>query len=536
MTNIDQYNPYKFFREGQKDCINNIIDSYQSGNKIIELNAPTASGKTLCLYTVGRILEKEFNIKKVAFTSPQVALIETGNLFGLPKLVGKRNYKCNAIKGYTAEDCPFSSKKEGFQACEKCSYRIAKQLYKSQDFGAVTFARYNVDPSIYMETKALFIDESSELEHLLLDKSTIELDLPLKDITKSKKPADQLSELRKYLKTFDVSLYLKNRQSELEINTKRLSKQCIDYRKTIFEDDKRRPASSEMKRLRSIQMDYNGFRRKFVACNNALRYLNSDAPHVLTADLEEVWQPELRRKTTLPVPYFKLLNAYLPFADLVSNLDIVVLASGTPTTDFVTKKYKSIVVKHPISVERRLIHYDPVGSMSYENRIQTSYKMAKRIQQLHDTYSKHTIVHCGSYYIAELLAEHLSGNHVVKQDPEWREESLREWQKMDEGIFLSVRYEEGISLDGPEYPMNIIAKVPFPFFGDEWVTARNKLDNKYWYNLTTAMLIQQACGRTTRGPDDFSETHILDSSFSSLYYRSKSLFMPWFKAALVWKS
>jgi Rad3-related DNA helicase len=107
------------------------------------------------------------------------------------------------------------------------------------------------------------------------------------------------------------------------------------------------------------------------------------------------------------------------------------------------------------------------------------------------------------------------------------------WQKKDDSIFLSVRYEEGISLDGPEYPMNIIAKVPFPHLGDAWIKARNKLDNQQWYNTTTAMLLQQSCGRTTRGPDDFSETWILDQSFSSLYFRNKKLFLPWFIFALM---
>ena len=126
----------------------------------------------------------------------------------------------------------------------------------------------------------------------------------------------------------------------------------------------------------------------------------------------------------------------------------------------------------------------------------------------------------------------MKGNHVVCQEPDWREQSLRDWQKKDEGIFLSVRYEEGLSLDGPKYPMNIIAKVPFPNLGDQWVTDRNKLDNWQWYYLTTTCLIQQACGRTTRGPDDFSETHILDGSFETLYRRNNNLFFDWFKEAI----
>jgi Rad3-related DNA helicase len=47
-----------------------------------------------------------------------------------------------------------------------------------------------------------------------------------------------------------------------------------------------------------------------------------------------------------------------------------------------------------------------------------------------------------------------------------------------------------------------------------------------------ALAIQQAAGRCTRGPGDFSETYILDSSFEWFYKRNYNLFEEWFKSAL----
>ena len=531
--NLSKFSPFKEFRSGQEQAIKELLNHFDNHEKIIELSAPTASGKTLDLYIFGKILSQEYNQEKIMFTSPQVALITEGNLFGLPKLVGRSNYKCNAIQGYTAEDCPFSACESGFLACNDCKYRLAKQAFRDAKFGAVTFARYLADPTIYQKTKILLIDESSELEGQLLDQSTVLLDLDAKSITKKARVSDQLPLMKEFLTDFDVKTFLEKQKTTYDTEFEKRNKDLTDYKKSIFDGAKRKPTQYEFKKLKTIQLECNRLKNKLTTCNNAIRYISVDVPRVLTAEIQNSWNPISRRKEPQVESYFKLLNAYMPFGDLIAKLDCVVLASGTPTTQLVTTKYKTVNVKHPINKERRLIYYDPVGSMNYQNRDRLASLMASRIQQLHDTFCKKTLVHCGSYYVAKLIYEFLKADYVICQEPDWREESLRDWQKSSEGIFLSVRYEEGISLDGPEYPINIIAKVPFPNLGDDWVNSRNKLDGWSWYNTTTACLIQQACGRTTRGPDDFSQTFILDGSFGSFYNRNKSLFKDWFQEALV---
>jgi ATP-dependent DNA helicase DinG len=531
--NFSKYKPYLHWRPGQEKAIQSMLDLYQKGNEIISLNSPTASGKSGILYTFGKILEKEFELKKIIYTSPQVVLIESGTLFDLPRLTGKRNYNCLGLNKCTAEECPFNSKEEGFSVCQECSYRLAKQAFNASDFSAVTLARYLVDPNIYSKTKVLLVDESSELENSLLNKATIELNLKISDITKKKTIKEQVVDIQKYLDTFDVKSHLQTRNTELHLYTSKLGKQCTEYRSEVFKGG-HHPNSVEIKRLKSIQQEYNKYHRDEMSCSQALRYIGLKVPYCLVTDIQETWNPMLRKKEVSPVPYFKLLDSHALFNDLAANLDCIVLASGTPTTELLTSKYQEVKVLHPISVDRRLIHYDPVGSMNLASREYTAERMAQRIKQLHDTYSRHTIVHAGSYAVARLIMDHLSRLHpnTVLQEQGWREEALADWQKRDDAIFLSVKYEEGISLDGPEYPMNIIAKIAFPNMGDLWIQARNKLDNWYYYNLLSCVSTMQAAGRTTRGPNDMSETWILDQSFGSLLSRNKKLFAPWFLEAL----
>lgn len=536
MDIITSYNPYKHFRQGQKQAIADMLKSWESGNKVIELNSPTGSGKTLMLFILGKILEHEYNLHKIIYSSPQVVLVEEGDLLGLPKLTGRRNYPCNALAGCTAEDCPFTSKEDGFLACNNCSYRIAKAAFRDANFAATTFPRYLIDPQIFTETKGLFIDESSELEGMLLDKATIELDLNIKDITKKKRIGEQVIDIQKFLDSFDAKSHLQKRYDELHTSVLKLEKNYNSYRSEITKLT-RRPGSHEIKQMKSLQMEYNKYKRQETSCNYALRCIKADVPYVLVTDAEEVWNPTIRRKEIVPIPFFKLLDCHVPFGDLVANLDCVVLASGTPTTKLVTSKYAEVIVQHPIDVSRRLIHYDPVGSMNYTSREYTAEKMAIRIKQLHDTYSQNTIVHCNSFLVARLIMEHLGRLHsnIVIQEKDYREQALLDWQSKDDAIFLSVHYEEGISLNGPKYPINIICKIPFPNLSDVWVQSRNKLDGWTWYAIETISRLQQACGRTTRGPEDYSETWILDQSFENLYKRNNNLFQSWFRDALIWK-
>jgi Rad3-related DNA helicase len=129
---------------------------------------------------------------------------------------------------------------------------------------------------------------------------------------------------------------------------------------------------------------------------------------------------------------------------------------------------------------------------------------------------------------------------VLLQTPGHREDALRQFMRSKECIFLSVNYAEGINLKGENFQRNIIAKVPYPSLGDEWVIKRNETDKAElnidkWYRLTTAVAIQQAAGRTTRDPDDFSKTYILDSNFGFFYSQNKNLLEPWFRDAIIWR-
>ena len=516
---IDSFNPYPSFRPGQKEAIAQILDLHKKGYKIIELSAPTASGKSLDLYILGKMLTENQDGVYAVYSTPLVALVnqlKQADVFHeMPTLKGKKNYLCPFLsrddqEPYFADDCPFDTWETAIRAsmeydhkdiretaCATCVYQREKEAFMEARFGATTFARYMIDHNIRSRASILLIDESSGLEKTLVDRVTMKLH-----------PSIDLNDIRESL-----VVYLHRR---------------IEQKNSLERDigDKwdSRPSNPGKEELKAWLKDFKELTKQKKECESEIRKASKAIAHI------DYGTPYIIDKDRC----FRILEGTKEFEDLCEDLDLVVLASGTPTTFLLTQDYETVSIQHPIPLDRRLIYEYPVGLMNYEKRSETVLKMAPVIENLHNKYHRHTIVHCGAYGIAKMIYDHLSPSvqkETILQDRNDREGSKLRWMNKPNSLFLSVEFVEGLDLKGPEYPMNIIAKVPFEPIKDEFVVARNDHDNKKRYNVYAAVEVMQAAGRTTRTKDDYSETYILDSSWQSFHRRYKKLFHPWFDAA-----
>lgn len=503
---IDEYNPYPSFQPGQKEAITQILALWESGKTVIELNAPTASGKSLDLYVLGKVLSQDFGIDRVVYTTPLVALVnqlENTDAFRLmPVLKGKRNYPCKLRGGWnTAEDCPFETWGQATKAmwaanpvdegkpCSNCIYYTTRQRFMESKFGATTLARYMVDPAIRDSCSAMLIDESAGLEKTLVDRTTLKLpdEVDIKDLRAS---------LVVYAQKLDESIASLEDQIE-----EHLKADLVDFNGLVALQKSKRKLDRDAKK-----------------CSKILGHIDNKTPYIIDSERQ-----------------FRILEGKTEFTRLIDGLDLVVLASGTPATDIFETDYESVSIQHPIPVKQRICYYYPVGSMSYQDRASTAPKMAEAIEILHDRFRKKTMVHCGAYNVAKLIFESMSPacqNITILQDQAEREWDKDRFLRANEAILLSVNFTEGLDLKGPEYPLNIIAKVPFENISDEYVRARNELDGWKRYNINAAVAVMQAAGRCTRSPADFSETYILDRSWQGFFNRNKKRFQPWFVAAL----
>jgi Rad3-related DNA helicase len=510
---IDDLNPYPSFRPGQRESILAIIDAARAGQKVIEYRGPTGCGKSLVLAVVARVLADEF--PRTIYTTPQKALVaqlSTDERLGITALLGRANYHCPKVKSHSAADCPVPAKRRR-KTCPRCPYQAQKDEFLGAPLGATTLAKLLIDGSI-PRPDIMIIDESQGLETALLDQRSIQLPetVDLGNLEESVAEWVQIA-----------------RMGVMKYET-RLERQFQKIRPDGASDEMAAlmgfvDASEAIKTAKSLER----MQRICSKAEGVLRTIQDD-PEGFAID------PKSRQ--------FKPLYGAEMFANFISAIPLVIMASGTPCTQLLAEEYHKVVAPHPVDVERRRVYYMPVGKMNFQERDRTIGHMAAVIAKLHRTFGRSTLVHCHSFYIADELGRAVYDEGVRcnwSERDRKREEIIELWKNSEDTCFMSVACEEGLDLPGEKYPLNIIAKVPFlPYKSDEWTDRRKARDNKLpadrrWENVSVAQAIQQAAGRCTRGPGDWSETYILDSSFEWFYRKNFKLFEDWFKDALMRK-
>lgn len=532
---LNQFNIYPTYFKGQEESVRSLLKniylnfSGQNNNKVSELASPTGSGKTIINRAVGKAVLELFpnRVNRVIYTTPLrnlVMQIANEKELEIPTVMGRANYPCCTLgMGMNADSCPYRTAyliKMRPPECKNCEYLRKKRLFQTEPIVGSTldFFLYNRRRKSKEDQPGDFviIDESASLEDKLLNQFGIKLP-----------ECVNIDNLIPSL--HDWMLILQEEQLTYEERLDSIGHLINNGNKKI------------LKEIQDVTKALNKVQRKQMTCTNVISMAGNPDDYLIDSD----------RK-------FKLIRGKWPFNSLVKGLEYIVMSSGTPTTSLLTNHFDRVEAPHPIPRDRRLVYYSPEGKMSRSNQEKTIPLVAKRIIAIHQEYPKKTIVHAHSYELAKKIRDAIvlinpSFSKIVllqeKKDAVTdgdfygnRDVSLQKFLTYrGQMIWISVGFDEGLSLFGDEYQRNIIAKVPYPSLGDQWVIKRNAVDLKElgldkWYRLATAVNIQQAAGRCTRKPKDFSKTIILDANFGFFYSQNKSLFEQWFKDALVWET
>lgn len=520
---IDRLNPFDSYRPGQKKCIEDVLVKVDDGNKIIELNSPTATGKSGMLTVICRALIESGEFENAIYTSPQrilVSQLANDEKLGIVSLLGRGNYGCDKAKSGLAADCPVPPKLRR-KTCPACEYQAQKDRFLAADLGAATLDKILVDRSI-QKPSILIVDESQGLEEKLINQSEIGIPdaVDINDLVESSK-----------LWVRRIKMEIMKAETKLEkiFAGELVEKKPRQVKKSTLADDfaahvEKAAGAFDQEAATKVAKELVRYNRICEKARGVLR-MAEEAPDsfIITRDRT-----------------FRMMSGRAAFQDLIMNTKVVVLASGTPNTQLLAPPgYAQVIAPHPIPIERRMVYFLPVGKMNLQNRDATMEKMGPIIADLHKKHKRSTIVHAHSYPIADRL-----GNIIYDEGvrckwvmPKDREGSIQAWKETEDTCLMAVACEEGLDLAGEKYPLNIIAKIPFGFRGDDWMLAREARDKKlsnelHFEDVRVATAIQQAAGRCSRGPGDFSETYIMDSSFEQFYRRNYNLFQSWFRDAL----
>ena len=198
------------------------------------------------------------------------------------------------------------------------------------------------------------------------------------------------------------------------------------------------------------------------------------------------------------------------------------------------KRVCYIDVASPIPVERRPVHFTPIGNMSVAFQDQNMDALVYYIESVLDTRKEAGMIHA-PYSLALKLKERFKGNPRMLFHTQSNKKEVYD-RFRDEGpnaglVLVGSGLYEGISLDEDAGRWQLITKIPFPNLGEpgyRWIADKDP-ESYAWQAIR---LVVQATGRICRGPEDFGETFIVDESFRRLITNYRHLFPNYFKEAL----
>lgn len=200
------------------------------------------------------------------------------------------------------------------------------------------------------------------------------------------------------------------------------------------------------------------------------------------------------------------------------------------------ESYASVYAPSTFDKERRPIYFCPSAVMTKKNEAEAWPEMCRATQvSIEQHPDKNVLVHSHSYGLTRRLAESLENYdrpvfHYL--NAEARKAAVIAFESTPGSVLIAPSLDRGY--DNSNVDVGILCKVPSPYLGSKQVEKRlyETRDGKLWYANTTARAITQAYGRVMRAEDDEGVFIILDSMFSSFYARWRRLFPSWFQEAV----
>jgi Rad3-related DNA helicase len=521
-SRIHEAFPAPEYRGNQEAALDRIRAAFAAGNEVVLVRAPTGSGKSLLARAVAgcaRQASVDDPTKPIGayYTTPQVSQLEDVAadplLEDLSVIRGKNNYDC-ILPGET--DTPVDqapcARERGFdcQVKHRCPYFSDRTIAANRPVAAMTLAYFmqTAGSDVFGQRDVVVVDEAHGLGDWAEMYATIDLgpdtvpvwsaaDVPaVEDLEDAADFADYLTTL--------AERRLENLLGRPELDPEE---------------------AAERDRLQTLRGDLSWF---------AEDYRDPESPTTWVVDQPDGAGTRVTVKPLAPERYLKhtVWDRGRKFALLSATIldkDAFCAGVGLDPADVAL-----VDVPHTFPVEHRPLYDVTRGKMTYEHREETLPAVARalvRVMQHHP--DEKGLVHCHSYAIQERLEELLAdfgvGSRVRAHDSEDRDGQLAAWKRSDgAGVFLSVKMEEALDLEGELCRWQLLCKAPYPNTRDSRVARRLEEGQWGWYYRAALRTVIQACGRVVRSPEDHGATYLADSSLLDLFERARTDMPDWF--------
>jgi Rad3-related DNA helicase len=516
---IKQHFPYEIIRDPQYEAIIKTLEAYKEGYKHVILEAPTGVGKSAVGLTVARFMNDVMS----TIETPHRTCFSTITKYlqgqyrrDFPFLQDIRNsadpmYLCSEQTTKATEQCILHRNKVK-DACKKtCPYNQALLAFRRGPLSITNAHFFGLAPFKY--GLGIF-DECHELANVVA--SQAELKLTSIDVSK-------------------LSLIFRSDTDEVMGHWSKIAKYIADIKdKTVFDFmdttfladidmdtyQERVDNLAGQEEFRSTNWEFKKFK------NNVTKALFiSEAKMVKVVEDDQTFVRPIYAREFAPQMFFTKADRFLHMSATVCGFEGYTRELGFENSDWI-----GIEIGHAIDVDRRKVYFSPVSWMSAKTEEKDIERSVEFIDKAIDQYEgSNTIIHSASYKRAELFKQ--KSKHAIEV-PRSAITALDYLGSKKAGRFVaSPSLVAGVDGKDDLCRLNIIAKVPYPSFGDPRIQYISK-HNPDMLNQGIIRTIIQASGRGTRHEKDFSVSYIIDGCFERLLNDWPAYFPQWFMQAL----
>jgi Rad3-related DNA helicase len=514
--------PAPEYRGTQKQALADIRDAF-ADNDVVLVRAPTGSGKSLLARAVAGCARRgDTDPEKPAgayYTTPQVSQLDdvAGDplLSDLNVIRGKNNYDC-ILPGET--DTPVDRapcvREQGFdcQVTHRCPYFSDRAIAANRRIAAMTLAYFmqTAGSDVFGPRDVVVIDEAHGLGDWAEMYATIDLGPatvpPWEDVRPEEvADLDDAVDYAEYLQTV-CDRGLASLRGQVELTPEEVARRD---------------------RLQELRGDLRWFVEEYRDPESATTWVVDQPDGAGSPVTIKPMNPERYLKHTV----WDRGQTFALFSATILDREAFCRSVGLDPG-----RVALVEVPHTFPVENRPLYDVTRGKMTYERRDDTLPNLARtlvRLMQHHP--DEKGLVHCHSYGIQERLEAHLAefgvGARVRSHGREDRDAQLGTWQRHSSPeVFLSVKMEEALDLEGEACRWQLLCKAPYPNTRDSRVARRLEEGQWGWYYRATLRTVIQACGRVVRAPEDYGATYLGDSSLLDVFERARATMPDWFAA------
>lgn len=495
-----------------------------SKERFLLVNAPTGSGKSLIARAAGAILKRQ-----AVYLASDLALQDqfVREFPDARELKGRANYRPPQSGLLTCDDCDYRGGHCSVcGVCEKtheggghnridcldCPYAMAKRDALQASFAALNTAYFlneaNYAGDFSRQDQLVVVDEADLLEDVLLDQVGIKLPpARLARLGLSRSVSAGLEAwAAEALEQAEAIAQDEDRDAEYLDN----SRQAADLRRDA------RYWKNLATRLGVMRSELAVDPRSWVRVGTDPDSVEVDPVFVRSHARRLLWSHGSR---------FLLTSATLLAPEVYAT------ELGIPDG-----QWAALDLPSAFPPENRPVHYRPVASMALRNREESLPSVVATLDDILDRHPGRVLVHSQTFAIGRLvqaLSRHRG--RMLLYGSGGRDQALHDFKAQRGCVLIGPSLKRGVDLPDDLCEALAVLVVPRPDWGDERVKARWKAPGgDAWYDAESVRQLCQMTGRGVRHEADRCQTYILDSEFSRLLARRRSMFPRWWLDALRW--